>query len=239
MEGFLMGRARKHSIEAIHQICLDYMEGRGSYQSLAQQLNVDKKTIQLWVSIYKKHGQDAFIHKTRNCSYPKEFKEEVVQEYIQGKGSMLDLAAKYNLSDSTVSKWVQVYYNGGEQIAYDPKGEVYTMKSRKTTLTERIEIVKWVIDHPMDYKGAAEQFDVPYHQVFNWVKKYLSEGEEAFAFKKRGRRAIHEIQPNELSEVESLQHQLEQEIKRRKLAELKLEIHKKKEELEHQLRTRK
>jgi len=53
-------------------------------------------------------------------------------------------------------------------------------------------------------------------------------GEEALALKKRGRRAIHEVQPHELSEVESLQHQLEQEIKRRKLAELKLEIYKKK-----------
>lgn len=239
MEGFLMGRVRKHSVEAMHQICLDYLEGQGSYQSLAQQLNVAKKTIKLWVSTYKKHGQDAFIHKTRNCSYTKEFKEEVVQEYIQGKGSMLDLAVKYNLSDSTISKWVQVYYNSGEQKVYDPKGEVYTMKSRMTTLTERIEIVKWVIDHPMDYKGAAEQFDVPYHQVFNWVKKYLSEGEEALAFNKRGRPPKQEDQLQELSEVESLQHQLELEIKRRKLAELKLEIHKKKEELEHQLRTRK
>lgn len=31
-----MGRVRKHSIEVIHQVCLDYMEGRGNYHSLAK-----------------------------------------------------------------------------------------------------------------------------------------------------------------------------------------------------------
>ncbi len=239
MEGFLMGRVRKHSVETIVQVCVDYLEGRGSYQSLANQLNVGEKAIRLWVLIYKKYGKDAFIHKPRNRSYTHEFKEKVVHEYIQGKGAFIHLAAEYNLSEETIRKWVQVYYNGGEQKVYDPKGEVYTMKSRKTTVSERIEIVKWIIENEMNYKLAAEHYQVPYHQVFNWVKKYLSEGEEALEFKKRGRRAVQKIQPQELSEVERLQLQLEQEIKRRKLAELKLEIHKKKEELEQQLRTRK
>jgi transposase len=234
-----MGQVRKHSVEVIHQVCIDYLEGQGSYQSLAKRLSVSEFTIRSWVSMYQTHGKDVFTYKQRNRSYTKAFKEQVIHEYVQGKASIFTLSTEHDLSTKTIRKWVQVYYNGGEQKAYDPKGEVYTMKSRKTTLTERIEIVKWVIDHPMDYKGAAEQFDVPYHLVFNWVKKYLSEGEEALQFKKRGRPPKQEIQLQELSEVESLQHQLNQEIERRKLAELKLEIHKKKEELEHQLRTRK
>lgn len=234
-----MGRVRKHSVETIVQGCVDYLEGRGSFKSLANQLNVGEKAIRMWVLTYKKYGQEAFIHKPRNRSYTQEFKEKVAHEYIQGKGAFIHLAAEYNLSEETIRKWVKVYYNGGEQIAYEPKGEVYTMKSRKTTLTERIEIVKRVIENEMDYKTAAEYYQVPYHQVFNWVKKVRLNGEESLKFKKRGRRALQEIQSQELSEVEQLQHQLEQEIKRRKLAELKLEIHKKKEELDHQLRTRK
>lgn len=239
MEGFLMGRVRKYSVDTIVQACVDYLEGRGSYQSLAKQLSVSKFALQSWVHIYQTHGRDIFSHKPRNRSYTKAFKEQVVHEYVQGKASMFTLSSEHDISIRTISKWVQVYYNGGEQLAYEPKGKVYTMKSRKTTTTERIEIAKRVIDKEMNYKTAAEYYQVPYHQVFNWVKKYLTEGEEALAFKKRGRVAIQEIQPQELSEVEFLQHQLKQEIKRRKLAELKLEIHKKKEALERQLRTRK
>lgn len=148
-----MGRVRKHSVETIVQGCVDYLEGRGSFKSLANQLNVGEKAIRLWVLTYKKYGQEAFIHKPRNRSYTQEFKEKVAHEYIQGKGAFIHLAAEYNLSEETIRKWVQVHYNGGEQKAYDPKGEVYTMKSRKTTLTERIEIVRWVLDHPWIIKA--------------------------------------------------------------------------------------
>lgn len=93
-----------------------------------QQLYVTRKTIQLWDKTYQKHGQEAFIHKPNSRSYTKEFKEEVVQEYIQGTGTVFDLAIKYHLSVSTISKWIQVYYYGGEQNAYEPNGVVYTMK---------------------------------------------------------------------------------------------------------------
>lgn len=81
-----------------------------------------------------------------------------------------------------------MYYYGGEQNAYEPNGVVYTMKSRKTTTTERVEIAKRMIDKEMNYKTTAE-----YHQVLKWVQKICLNGEEALACKKRGVRTIHEI----------------------------------------------
>ena len=46
-------------------------------------------------------------------------------------------------------------YYGGEQNTYEPNGVVYTMKSRKTTTTERVEISIQMIDKEMNYKTTV------------------------------------------------------------------------------------
>ena len=73
---------------------------------------------------------------------------------------------------------------------------------RKTTLEERKEIVKYCIAHNKDYKGAAALYDVSYNQVYSWVKKYLSHGEESLV-DKRGRHKADE----EVDELERLRRE--------------------------------
>lgn len=84
-------------------------------------------------------------------------------------------------------------------------------KSRKTTFEERIEIVQYCLDHDKEYKLAAEQFDVSYAQVYQWVKKYLELGEKGLT-DKRGKHK-EESQLSELEkaqrEIALLKHQLE------------------------------
>ena len=63
----------------------------------------------------------------------------VVQEYLDGKGSLRDLSAKHNIpSSETLLKWVNSYNSHEELKDYNPnKRELYMTKSRKTTLEER------------------------------------------------------------------------------------------------------
>jgi transposase-like protein len=63
-------------------------------------------------------------------SYNKKFKLSVIEEYTSGKYSMADLATKYNISCSNVRTWINRWYNGIEIKDYDPKGDVYTLKSK-------------------------------------------------------------------------------------------------------------
>lgn len=63
----------------------------------SQQLYVTRKTIQLWDKTYQNHEQEAFIHKPNRRSYTKEFKEEVVQEYLQETGTVFNIAIKPSL----------------------------------------------------------------------------------------------------------------------------------------------
>ena len=61
--------------------------------------------------------------------------------------SEIESSRKYNLSLGMVRRWIKKYNESIELKDYDLKGEVYTMKSLKTTYEERLEIVKWVIEN--------------------------------------------------------------------------------------------
>lgn len=72
-------------------------------------------------------------------------------------------------------------------------------KGRKTTYEERVEIVKYCIEHEMDYAQTAEKYQVSYQQIYQWIRKYQSNGVEGLAGK-RGKRKTG----SEMSELEKL-----------------------------------
>ncbi|SHD77830.1 helix-turn-helix domain-containing protein [Schnuerera ultunensis] len=149
--------------------------------------------------------------------FSKDFKLSVVEEYVSGKYSLSDLSAKYNIVTSVINRWINKWYNGIEIKDYDPKGDVYTMKSRKTTFEERLEIVKWVIDNNMSYKDAAEKYGVTYALVYRWTRAYIDKGPEALKYQKRGPKPKSEIDESKLTEIEKLKLELERERELRKL----------------------
>lgn len=75
------------------------------------------------------------------------------------------------------------------------------MKSRETTLEERIEIVQYVLTYENDYKGAAIKYIVPYVSVYQWVKKYEKNGIEGLS-DHRGRPSQNEQKNKVLTKEE-------------------------------------
>ena len=226
-----MSRKAKYSKELKLEIVKRYLKGE-STNALANEYALLKRgpdTIRGWVHKYEALGENGFESSCTNKSYSKDFKLKVINEYLSGKDSLQGLANTYNISSSEiVRKWVLAYNNGEEIKDYDPKSEVYAMKSRKTTLEERLEIVKYVLDNNNDYKGAAERYNVPYSNVFNWVKKYNSKGEEGLS-DKRGRpsnkssKELTELEKKDI-EIEKLKRQLEREQKVNEVLKKNLEI---------------
>ena len=83
---------------------------------------------------------------------------------------------------------------------------------RKTTIDERMEIVKYCIGHNCNYKDTATLSDVSYSQVYSWVKKYEANGEEGLSDK----RGYHKTD----SEVDELERLRRENLRlRRKLEE--------------------
>ena len=141
-----MGRKAKYTKQQKVKACLDYLNETKSALQIARELAMGKggkSKVLFWVKMYSQYGESTFEERRRNKSYSKDFKEKVVQEYLAGKGSMLDLSIKYNLpSTGILPRWIKMYNSHIELKDYDPKPEVYMAKSRTTTLEERKEIVK-------------------------------------------------------------------------------------------------
>ena len=151
----------------------------------------------------KKHGILGFTKKTKNRSYSKEFKMELVKKYISGEASSVDLAHQYDISSGLLRNWIRRYNANIELKDYNPKQEVYMAKARrKTAIDERKEIVNYCIEHNRNYKETVALYNVSYSQVYSWMKKYDSDGEEGL-IDKRGRHKLDD----EVDELERLRRE--------------------------------
>lgn len=195
-----MSRKIRFTPEEKAQAVIDYLDKNKSRTQICEELCISSRTIQDWAILYNKHGIAGFAVKTRNNSYSKEFKTKVVEEYIRGEGSSIDLGIKYNISSGLLRSWVRMYNANRELRDYSPKQEVYMAQARrKTTMEERKAIVDYCINHNRDYKNTAAKYDVSYSQVYSWVKKYDTDGEDGLTDK----RGLHKTD-GEADELERL-----------------------------------
>ena len=228
---FYMGRKVKYTKEQKVQACEDYLRGIKSAAQIVIELNMGKRgdaLIRKWSRNYTVNGQAAFDHKNTNNRYSKEFKEMVVQEYLNGHGSSLDIAAKFGIPNhSTVLDWINKYNGHRELKDYNPNPEVYMANTLKVSKEKKIEIIKYCIDHDHDYKGTAEFYGGNYAQIYSWVKKYESEGEDRLE-DRRGKRKSED----QLTDLEKAQRRIAELERINKRQEMELELLKKDEAFE-------
>lgn len=224
-----MGRKSQYSKELKLSIVKRYLDGKESALILANELNSNPNVIRKWVKKYQVLGESTFDVSTSNTAYTKEFKQQVVLAYLNGEGSYLDLSIKYDVpSSETVRNWVKDYNSHIELKDYIPGGEdIYMAKSRKVSKEERIEIVKYCLEHDCDYKTTAKVYETTYANVFNWVKKYKEKGEDGLG-DKRGRHKTDE----EVDETEKLRRELKRMQHERDMALLEVKLLKKLDEIE-------
>ena len=224
-----MGRKSKFSKEVKINACKKYKAGKGSFSSVAKDVGCAESVLKKWYHDYINHGDSIFDEKPLNSSYTVEFKLEVIDEIK--KSSIRAASSKFGISVSVVRKWFLSYNNGETIKDYSPCGEVYTMKARKTTFEERIEIVNFVLENDNDYKGAAYTYKVPYASVYQWVQKYLKYGEESLR-DSRGRpkagelkQGLTELEKKDI-EIERLKRELERHKRAEEILKKNLEIRK-------------
>ena len=176
-----------------------YLDGKGSQKGIAAALNISQASFQQWIRNYESMGPDAFLM-TGYKRYSAVLKQKAVQEYLDGTGSQDDICKKYGIrSKSKLQKWIMKYNRHEELKTSGTGGTTAMMKGRKTTYDERVEIVKYCIEHELNYAAAAEEYQVSYQQIYQWVLKYKSKGVEGLV-DKRGRNKPE----SEMSELDKL-----------------------------------
>lgn len=227
-----MPRKSKFSAEEKLKIIEQYLTRKQSISQLASIYNLGQTTLKTWIRNYHYQGIQGLESTKRNQTYSKEFKLQLVQAYLNHQGSYDELAAKYGLrSSAQLKQWVIKYNNHIELKDYDPKSEVYmAISRRKTTQEERQEIVDWCLNHDKNYKLTAEKFSCSYAQVYNWVKKFISQGKDGL-IDKRG----HHKSEEELTELEKAEREIAKLRHQLKMARTEIEFSKKLQKLEREL----
>ena len=228
-----MRKNKRYSAEELEYFIKLYLEHGISYKALSKTygLKLHHSQFYYYLHKYQTNGPATLISKDSSNYYSSKFKENIVHEYLASSISYPELAIKYNIpSHTTVRKWVLKYTNGKENRSYSPKLEVYLMKSRKTTVEERIKIVEDYFNNQLTYKEAAKKHKMNYNNIYSWVAKYKEHGPAGLE-DGRGRGKSPKIQ----TKIEKLKAQNEVLQAQNKWLEMELEVLKKAEQIEREL----
>jgi len=152
-----------------------YLAGEISAAKASEIARVDETSFRDWIRIYRLEGTLGLVSDGRNRIYDPELKRNAVEAYLSGEGSLRDISSRFKLrSKRQLLDWIKLY-NSGKNFK-KMSGGSRMKNSRKTTLEERIEIVKACIESGYDYGSIATKYDVGYQQVYTWVKKFTKMG---------------------------------------------------------------
>ena len=223
-----MSRRGKVTAEERIEAAKACAEGRMSQREAARRLRVDRTAVREWVKRYKAGGALAFREQISGEAYSEEIKLQAVRDYLAGKGSLGEIAAKYNLrSSSRLRDWIKVY-NSGKEFGHKMSGGIRMKQGRETTQEERIAIVKDCLENGSNYGETAIKYSVSYQQVYTWVKKFKELGEAGLE-DRRGKRIAAQEPRTELEEARIKIAQLEHELY---MAKMERDLLKKLDELE-------
>lgn len=193
-----MSGRTKYTSEEKYEILMEYLNGASSIQEIHIKYSVSVYAFYKWRYNYETYGIDGLKESKIYKKYSRELKEQVVLEYLSGQYSQGELVKRYELTDKSVLKrWIN-NYNSHREVTAKPKGMRKSMtKARSTSLRERIEIAQYCINHKNNYKHTAESYKVSYLQVYQWVKKYESGGENALQDTRGKKKTETELTPEE------------------------------------------
>ena len=109
--------------------CEDFLSGKYTSAQVCEKYgitynenNCSSTSLSEWVAKYSAVGPEAFTHSHHNKSYSSELKNQAVEEYLSGKGTILEITVKYGISDTRVfRRWILKYNANIELKSYEPK----------------------------------------------------------------------------------------------------------------------
>ena len=211
-----MGRKGNFSSEEKLKYILSCIEGKDSIRHTANIIGIHHETLRQWIRNYQSLGIDGIKTISKNSRYSKTLKEMAVLDYISGVGSQQGICKRYGIrSTAQLQNWILKYNSHEELKDSETGGKPIMTNVRKTTYDERIEIVKYCIEHQNDFAETAQKYKVSYQQVYTWTRKYENNGIE-FLQDRRGKGKS----TDEMSELEKLKAQnklLEAENRRKQM----------------------
>lgn len=198
-----MSKRSRYSSQEKYAIMQLRSSGAKSSAEILSVYGVHPRTLQDWHYQYERYGIDGLHESKKQKKYSQELKQQIVHVVLSGELSIRAAARKYEIpSTGPLRRWMKAYTESGD-IKSTPKGCVHTMtKGRSTTWRERIDIVLYCLARNRDYHQTAEVHGVSYQQIYQWVQKYDSGGEEALQDKRGRTKTLEELTSEEKMKLE-------------------------------------
>lgn len=227
-----MSKRSPKSVEEKLEVVQLYLNEGKPISYLARRYKIDQSTIKCWLRKYRQDGIDGLIESRTWKKYSQELKEQAVQDYLNGLGSLDTIIEQYGISSQSVLKrWIN-RYTSAKDLKSTSKGMSRMKQGRKTTFEERVEIVHFTLAHEKDYQAAVERYGVSYQQVYSWVRKFEKDGSQGLE-DRRGKGL--ESKPN-LTTEEELLLKVKQLEERNRLLEMENGLLKKLDEIQRRKR---
>lgn len=222
MGSIFMSKRSRYSAEEKLMILRLRDEGVKSKSEVLSEYGVHDRTLRDWRYRFTTYGFEGLLVSNALKKHSKELKLEVLNAVLTGSITQRAAMRKYEIPGSgTISSWIK-QYTGNRALKSTPKGLVHSMtKGRSTTWRERIEIVLYCLTHDHDYGRTAEVHQVSYQQVYQWVRKYNSGGEDALKDNRGRTKILDELTSEEKTKLEYKKLQAENERLRAENAFLK------------------
>jgi transposase len=124
----------KYSFEFKRMVVMEYVNGSGGYDYLAQKHGIPSSTrIRDWVARYNHFGEEGLRRSRQNQVYTFEFELHVVKLYLSSELSYKELAPQVGIIDpGRIVQWVTAYRAAGpEALKPKKKGRKRTMDKEK------------------------------------------------------------------------------------------------------------
>jgi transposase len=211
-----------YSVEFKYEVIMAYKSEEYSLAEICSKYQIRDYTIYIWIEKYERYGLEGLADSRTWKQYSKELKESAVREYLSGEYSQSEIIRKYEISSrGLLQQWIKKY-NGHRELKDTGKGRTHSMiKGRKTTLEERIDIVQDALGNGKNYQQTAENHQVSYQQVYQWVRKYEDGGWDALKDRRGRSKSVDELSPEEKMKLEMRRIEKENERLRAENAFLK------------------
>lgn len=197
------------SVEEKVKLIEECLSGRMKYREAARRAGVHISTIQRWTSHYRTGGVAGLQVSEKKQVYSEEIKQKAVEEYRDGRGSLLAISEKYGIRSPTlILEWAKVY-NRHKESQEETGGAA--MARTKYTQEDRVRVVKEYLESGQSYTQFAAEHGMSFHLVSQWVRKYQKQGVAGLE-DRRGRRIAAQEPRTPEEELRVRNAQLEHEI---------------------------
>ena len=180
-----MGRISKFTLDEKERMVKFVLDDERSFYYMYKEFKIDKYTLKKWVRRYKALGRKGLEDSINKIRHSKEVKLNAITDYKKGlkKSEILE---KYDLaSESLLKRWIKKYNSLKPKDL--KRSDLPMAVGRRVIFEEKLEAVKYCLEHNKNYQETSEIYNVSYSQIYSWVKKYTENGDSGLE-DKRGKR---------------------------------------------------